>query len=119
MIAKHYDADSPEKLRAVFGEIRALREYGEAKTVLAFFSCNLLEAHEAQRLMAAIGEGIPRAKILGLSNIALRDMGEKKSVNISVSFFRSSDAEIREYGPGEDLKNLGRVFRRSYPKGRR
>ena len=104
-----YTLESKAALAAVLPEVADSAAYQTASSVVVHLLTNRLSAAEAADALSMVRAALPRAQTAGMSVVKLRaeEKREPKSLQLCVCYFRHSVAEMREYGPEEDMKALG------------
>ena len=110
MKQKTYCVKTMEELSAALSEIKAADEYKTASGVFVHLIASLMAKDDVAEILGKVRAGLPRARTAGVSTIEFKAPNEQKKqeVRLSVCFFDHAEAEVREYGPEEDLAALGK-----------
>ncbi len=104
-----YTMETMEELSETLATIGASEEYRGASGILVRILPDLFSRNEASEILLKVKTALPQAKTVGTSLIEYRDpKAAKRSIRLAVLFFSHADVEVREYGPEEDLVDLGK-----------
>ncbi len=97
MVQKTYFIENENQLNTVITEIKALPEYGRAKSILGIVYANGIDGNETKHYLDILNSQIDDIKMAGISVIRSKENIDENGITISFNIFEESSVDIYSF----------------------
>mgnify|MGYP006873239631 CR=1 FL=1 len=110
MVQKTYFIENENQLNTVITEIKALPEYGRAKSILGIVYANGIDGNETKHYLDILNSQIDDIKMAGISVIRSKENIEENGITISFNIFEDKKLSKEKYLKKFSEKNLWTII---------